>query len=230
MTENASKPIDLFENPHVGAALYFTDQAQFIWKARMQGGGFSIKTLAEPEVCAAFTQKGFDTGWLPRGIIRMGTGMHGRWYVYFEEPSWKTITIEEVGKLLVPLPAMLMISVSKQFYLAALKSVVPGRFDLIQATCEVPLPNVHARTGQICWGSNPMPSGDPRQAENAWKAFIESPFNRDLANKKSKQYPLNVIELLKTLDMEKDFPVDDLVKRSANVKEWVAKTIGEDLE
>ena len=223
-------PFDPFTSPHIISALYFTDQAQYIFREKKLSGSIHIKTLAEPVVSAAFARKGMDTGWMPRGIIRMGSDTLGTWYAWLKSPNYETITVEGKGDLLIPLPAMVMVCSNKKFYLAALKGDPGGLIDPRTKVYEPPLPNVHPNNGLICWGQNQPPSDEVTRAGQAWKAFVKSPFNRDLAQHKSKQYPLDVNELLQTLDLEKDYPLDDLVERQMTLQEWINRVTGRELK
>jgi hypothetical protein len=74
-----------------------------------------------------------------------------------------------------------------------------------------PMPNVYP-FGDICFGSNTPPVlNDPFAIVAAWKLFIESPFNADLASGKSRSYPDDVRLLLLGLDGRRTFPPAELV-------------------
>lgn len=222
-------PYDPFSSTHVEAALYFTDQGQYLFKSKEKGGSIS-KTLREPEVCAAFTRKGFDSGWLGNGIVRTGSNSAGKWYVYLAERTVTTIRFEDQKEYKIPIPATLLIAVNKTYRLFALKIETLDQFNPKETVFEAPFPNVSLESGAICWGENSVPAFDPVHAANAWQSFFASPFNGDLSNQKSKKYPNDVRMLLQRLNKKKNYPVEDLVGTHYNVDQMVKQLVGRDLE
>lgn len=220
---------DLFTNPHITGALYFTDQGHYIFKQKERNGQSSsvtCKTLREPEVCAAFTRKNTDSGWMQSGIVRIGISSLGPWYVYFSEPCCVRIHILDQREFLIPLPALLMIASPKEYSLYALNIEMWSQFKPKGNIYAAPFPNVRTG-GSICWGKNEQPKYSPDHANDVWKAFFESPFNADLTNGKSNKYPDDVRQMLSELDLKEMYPVDDLVK-IGTVEEAVNKVIGEE--
>ena len=221
---------DPFSSPHVDAALYFTDQGQYLFKAKQEGGCIS-KTLREPEVCAAFTRKGFDSGWLGNGIIRMGSNTHGKWYVYLAARTTVSVNFDNKEGCQIPLPVTLLIAVGTTYHLFALKvGKYPGAFFNEAEVFEAPFPNVHPRSGLICWGNNPVPKFDVVYPGTAWVSFFSTPFNADLAENKSKKFPKDVRTMLRSLENEAVYPVKDLVSTQMNVDQLIKKLVGRDLE
>ena len=219
---------DPFSSPHVGAALYFTDQGQYLFKSKEKGGCTS-KTLREPEVCAAFTRKGFDSGWLDSGILRTGNNPKGKWFVYLSTP--KNVVIDLTGNeyLYIPTPMMLMIGADKSHFLFAMNIFFVDQFKPDLPVFVAPFPNVR-HDGEICWGNNDQPKVEASKARDTLKQFFASPFNGDLANGKSKKYELDVRKMLEELDFGGDYPVDDLVHTQMNVNQLVKRLIGRELE
>jgi hypothetical protein len=85
-----------------------------------------------------------------------------------------------------------MLGLGSRFYLWALKS---RRFDPQTLGYHAPFPNLYT-DGRICWGVNTPPLAHHSTADAAWKLFFASPFNGDLAGRKSKAFPLDVRQQL----------------------------------
>ncbi len=214
----------LFTNEHILAALYFTDMGHYIFKRKTPQGGVTSKFLQEPAVAAAFSHKQMDSGWLPDGIVRVGTGKKGPWYVYAVGPRNVSITIKEPrarkkgsspkqGTVTIPIPTTVLVQMGKESFLFALKTPA---FDPKAQVYEAPFPNVHSN-GVICWGTNAKPKADPWKAKETWERFFQSPFNSDLANHKSKKHPDSVIPLLRSLDGKRKYPLSDLVEAHSSI-------------
>lgn len=199
---------DYFDNSHVQVAVYITDQGQYVVKAKDNRGAVTVKTVREPEVRAAFTRQGNDSGWLCPGIIRAGNNEQGKWYAYFHAACLVSISIQKMGKLLVPMPATMLVANSGGFRIFALAVDSPARA-MNAKLFQMPTPNVHG-SGSICWGKNDTPKVDPMTAEKVWELFFRSPFNADLVDGKSVKYPKDVRLMLQELDLKDKYPVKDL--------------------
>lgn len=220
---------DLLENKHILAALYFTDLGHYLFKSKQRDGSISIKSLDEPTVAAAFSHCGFDSGWMSEGIVRTGISIKGGWYVYFQAPRIETIQIEGRGKepaayVKVPVPATVMLQYGKESFLFCLGSM--QIFDPKAEAFHAPFANIY-EDGRICWGKNRPKTNGPKDGW-VWKLFFMSPFNQDLANRKSKKYPENINQMLKNLDGKKKYPIADLISFNKNIGTVIDRIIKEE--
>lgn len=200
---------DIFSNSHIKAAVYITDQGHYLFQCK-EGEGSSLKTLREADVRTAFSRKGTDSGWLQPGVIRAGFSTRGPWYVYYHEPMVRSISIIGIGKVMVPVPALLMVGQEKQIEIFAVKRLEfkdPGKTLLWHA----PFPNVYD-DGRICWGKNKIPAVDASKAEKIYDLFFTSPFNADLKGGKSIKYKEDVRLMLQEVDFKGEYPLKDLVR------------------
>lgn len=222
---------DLFGNPHVNAALYFTDQGQYLfkyknldsWRNNPTQGESVSKTLREPEVCAAFTRKTTDSGWLQNGIIRVGNNSNGSWYVFWSRPTKAMITFGDES-LVIPIPATVLISIRKEFFLYALAT---DTFNPQRAAFHAPFPNVHV-DGRICWGKNASPKAGGDHAQEAWNLFFQSPFNGDLVAGKSTKFPDDIRKGYPALAGKKEYPVKTLKPLGESIGKVIDHLIGRD--
>lgn len=222
--------IDLFDNEHITAALYFTDQGQYLfkykplnsWQNRAEPGKAISKTLREREVSAAFTRKGSDSGWLQSGVIRVGVNSKGPWYVFWMKPDWGRINLFDDEMIQLPIPTTVLVGIKKEYYIFALAE---DTFSPDFTVCNLPFPNVHP-DGRICWGKNAAPAVNAAEAATVWKLFFESGFNGDLVSRKSKKYPHDVRTRLKLLAGKKDYPVKDLVSDGQSIGWLINRIVG----
>ncbi len=220
---------DLFGNPHVTAALYFTDQGHYLfkykqldtWRNNPAEGESVSKTLREPEVCAAFTRKTTDSGWLQNGIIRVGNNSKGPWYVFWSKPTMAMITLEDEA-LVIPIPATVLVCARKEYYLFALAT---DTFSPQWSAFHAPFPNVHP-DGRICWGKNAAPKPGVSNAQEVWNLFFQSPFNGDLASGKSKKYTTDIREQYPLLVGKKEYPVKTLKPTGDAIGKEIDQLIG----
>jgi len=220
---------DLFVNPHITAALYFTDQGHFLFKYKQldtwrnnPAEGISVsKTLREPEVCAAFTRKTTDSGWLQNGIIRVGNNSKGAWYVFWSKPTMAMITLGDES-MVIPIPATVLVSARKEFYLFALAT---DTFSPQWNAFDAPFPNVHS-DGRICWGKNAAPKPGTDHALDAWNLFFQSPFNGDMVTGKSKKYTTDIRVQYPLLVGKKEYPVKTLKPTGDTIGKEIDQLIG----
>ncbi len=222
---------DLFGNPHITAALYFTDQGHYLfkykpldnWRNHATEGEVVSKTLREPEVCAAFTRKPTDSGWLQNGIIRVGNNSRGAWYVFWSKPTMANINFSDES-LVIPIPATVLVCARKEFYLFALAT---DTFSPQQSAFNAPFPNVH-QDGRICWGKNATPKPGTENAQEVWNLFFQAPFNADLAKGKSKKFPEDIRQQYPLLVGMKEYPVKTLVSMRDTVGKHIDLLIGKE--
>lgn len=180
---------------------------------RYQEGEATITKLISPEaVRFAFTHLSVDSGFLPPGVVRWGSGSEGDWLVKFIPPNRYLICCILADKPLrldIPLPGLIFMGKGSRYYLWAVKS---RHFDSLAEVFHVPLPNV-SPSGAICFGSNSVPNAASATLEQVWQLFLSSPFNGDSASGKSKAYPNDVRSHLITLQDagKKKYPLRDLI-------------------
>jgi hypothetical protein len=184
------------------AALFFVgSQYMFQWE---EDGAIHSKLLSPETVRSAFNTQLTDSGWLHRDVRRWGIGPRGDWAVMFVENKNHMLTIHS-KTVQVPLPPLVFLKVDIACYVWAVKKFAPTA-ELYHAL----LSNVHP-DGKVCFGNNKVGGLDIGQA---WQLFIESPFNSDLKQNKSRTNPDDVNAFLKSLTgktRKHDFPAGDLV-------------------
>lgn len=187
---------DLFQNDHIKAALYLTDLGHYLlkYKSDQASGAVAVKNLREAEVRAAFTGLNADTGWVHPGMVRVGNSATGPFFVFYQPRVLREIQFVDGLSMNFYMPATMLIGAKDEFYLFALAKT--NSFAKEEKLFHAPFPNVHS-DGKICWGSNEKPKVDPSKAYQIWNFFFESPFNGELADGKSKEFPKDVREQIK---------------------------------
>lgn len=213
---------EILENPPrsltaIKAELLFLD-GTYIFHSK---GGY--KYLSTATLRNAFSNIPIDSGWLEPGVMRCGSKPSGDWAVKFIAPQTHKLDCNELGTVTVPLPAMVFAGSLTTYWVWALKG---QEFASDAQLFHAPLPNVHTRNGEICWGSNQPPSCNPQSINAAWELFISSPFNSHLANDKSKRCPEDIRQQLGKLAVKKakKYPVSDLKPLPQN---WTADSLVE---
>ncbi|HAA30558.1 MAG TPA: hypothetical protein DCE56_26325 [Cyanobacteria bacterium UBA8553] len=170
------------------------------------------KFISSEAVRNAFSSLPVDSGFLPKGIVRIGSHKKGTWIVKFIPPSINNqITIENSPHnqvLSIPLPSLVLMGVHSQYYLWAIKS---KQFDLNALVYNAPFPNINPSTGLICFGSNPVPTAVAIAIETVWNLFLNSPFNGDSVSRKSRTYPQDIRQQLVAITGKKHYPLRELV-------------------
>lgn len=213
---------DLFNNPHVSAALYFIDQGHYLFKYKKDAGQVVSKNLREPEVLAAFTRSGTDSGWLQDGIMRAGNSSRGNWFVYAVEPTKVEIQIGQGEPITVPIPATVLVGIGHTFHLFALAA---RQFHIGAEVFAAPFPNVYP-DGRICWGQNAAPKADAGNARSVWELFFRAPFNGDLAQGKSTKFKDDIRKQYALLAGKKNYPVKTLVSLRVDISRQIEKLTG----
>ncbi len=191
------------------AALYFVDD-QLLFQT-VDGERVTSKLLSAATVRQAFSNAPIDTGWLPRGVSRWGTGSRGQWMVRWHEPApYKLQLAARKAAIVVPMPALVYFGIGNAYYLWAMKGVT---FNPALRLFHAPLANINS-SGLICFGQNAHPDVAKGGFEQTWQTFWQAPFNNDHANKKSKSEPENINPKLQELSRRKatTYPADDLVE------------------
>lgn len=206
----------LVEHAEYDLALLFT-QGQYLLYSRV-GQELRVKGLAPEVLRAAFVEEPVDSGWLPPGVVRWGSGPAGTFLVRFVPPGRQTLRlVSERGKtpllITVPLPGLVFAGVNASagggqatYYIWA---VAQDTFAPTARLYQAPFPNVYA-DGHICFGTNRAPEVAWHTLEEAWQLFIASPFNADMASGKSQQYSQDVRRQLCSLEEAQVYPVEDL--------------------
>lgn len=223
---------DLFSNSHITGALYFTDLGHYIfkykdmnsWQTSAEDKVTVTKSLREPEVAAAFSHKGSDSGYLNDGVIRVGNNSKGRWFVFIRKPFRCSFEIIGSGKVTMPAPLLVLVGAANQFSLFAL---AVKAFNPEAMAFYAPFPNVNS-TGWICWGtSNSAPKVDPGKADQVMDLFFKSPFNNDLSGGKSKAFGNDIKLKYPSIEGKDQYPVKDLVKMNRTIDRVIADLIDE---
>ena len=197
------------------------DQYLFHWT---DGIREHCKFLSPMAVRQAFIQEPVDSGWLPVGAIRWGTGSRGTWAVRYEPPSVRTLRLDVDGTkkpLRVPLPGLIFLGYDSAYYIWAVRGT---KFNPKAPLYRAPLPNV-SDPGIICFGANRHPSVSQGGIESAWRLFWSSPFNRHHADGKSHQSPEDITEVLIELARRRAprYPTLDLVRIDDTVSQAIER-------
>jgi hypothetical protein len=194
------------------AALLFT-RGQYILYYR-RGAELICKGLAAEHLRAAFIEEPVDSGWLPEGVVRCGSGPAGTFFVKFIPPGKHRLHLstENPAEPLIiapPLPALMFAGVNSTYYVWALQS---DHYDPSAPLFHAPFPNIYP-DGHVCFGSNRPPEISAQTLEEAWRLFIESPFNQDMAGGKSQEHSQDVRRqlLAQACAEASGYPVEDLV-------------------
>jgi PRTRC genetic system protein B len=193
------------------AALLFT-QGQYLFYFH-QGGVLQCKGVSAQTLRAAFVEEPVDSGWLPAGVMRWGSGPAGTFLVKFVLPALHTLHLSTQDPshprvITIPLPGLVFAGVHTTYYVWALREET---FVSSAPLFRAPLPNVSS-DGHICFGSNHAPAVSWQTIDVAWRLFLDSPFNADMVGGKSVTFAQDVRRQLLTLAEMKatTYPVDDL--------------------
>jgi PRTRC genetic system protein B len=201
--------------------LYFLD-GQYLFCYPTQGGDVS-KFVTARDLAAAFSRVEEDSGWLPAGVVRCGSSVRGRWFVY-SAPAQKVEILIGNEPLTVPIPRTVFLAVGEHHYLWALRT---KHFSPDATAYHAPFPNIYPN-GMICWGRNKPPAVEVNGARQAWEAFFKTPFNQDLATNKSRSHDSAVDMLLRNLAAEgrRTYPDGDLVEAGGSIGKLIDNVIG----
>jgi hypothetical protein len=216
---------DLISNPNVPAAIYFTNHGDYILKFKngLKDNEIVTKSLRAPEVAAAFTRETVDSGWIASGIMRVGSGHKGPWFVFFKPACKVKIQIGTAKRIEIPIPSTVLVGIDNEYRLFAVSG---KQFDAQAKVYRAPFPNVYGE-GRICWGKNTKPKVSMDWAMVAWNLFFEAPFNGDLAAGKSKinNYKDDIRKQLKSLAGLENYPMNDLVQYRSTLNELVKELV-----
>ena len=210
--------LDLLKMPkdgliRINAALFFLGSDEmfaFYWRDT-HNGQQHCKLLAADAVRAAFQPMPFDSGWMPPGTLRFGCDATGtRWLSIFIPPARCPLSIidNDLGTVPVevPLPGFIFTGCGRSYWIWAVKDAqITPETPLYHA----PLSNVGGN-GSICFGANRPPEADGATTQEAFRLFLDSPFNGHLANNKSRKHPGDIRYLLQDMARLQVFPYDDL--------------------
>ncbi len=194
---------------NLDAELLFIDRNYILHY--LEGDRHVYKSLTSDILRDAFANEPTDTKWLPQNVIRHGTNILGNWLVCFF-PSQRYHLYLDKKQLHLPLPSFVLMGIGNSYYLWAVKKT---KFESNSVLHHAPLPNVRT-DGRICWGNVYPPSVSLSNVESVWLKFINSRFNQDYTEGKSRKYN-NIIEHLRILDQRSKsssrcrYPVSDLV-------------------
>ena len=196
------------------AALFFLD-GQYLFTYDGDGAVHS-KFVSPAAVRQAFAGEPVDSGWLPEGVIRWGSGSRGTWMVRYHAPAVYRVIIEGERSFRVPMPPLIWFGQKTHYYIWAVKG---KSFDPKAQLYRAPLPNVNLN-GLICFGKNAHPDVAKGGFDKTWRTFWEAPFNGDHANTKSHAHKKDVREQLRAVakSKEKTYPSTDLVRMGHTVE------------
>ncbi len=201
----------LAAHAHYEAALLFT-RGQYVLYYH-SGEELICKGLSAQTLRAAFVEEPVDSGWLPQGVVRWGSGPAGTFIVKYIPPGKQQLhfsTQNPAEPLIIApvLPALVFAGVQSTYYVWALPTAsYSGQAPL----CHAPFPNVYP-DGHICFGSNRPPGISWQTVDEAWQLFVASSYNADMVQGKSQTFPDDVRrQLVAVASLEAShYPQDDL--------------------
>lgn len=195
-----------------GALLFVGEKADLYIMHTKERGPFFVDSET---VRAAFKQAASDSGILPPGVIRFGTGLSGeQWMVVHIPPARYTLSLvgfePTLVRINIPLPGFVFVGVMNRYHVWAVKEPVMREETVVY---HAPLPNVSPDTGGICWGGVSVPSVSNATIHQAFQLFMESLFNGHQIADRSHTYPQDVRLLLYELAQSKRraYPFEDLL-------------------
>lgn len=199
---------------------------QIVYRRQTSQGGEQYKFISLGAVAEAFRKAPIDSGWLGANVLRVGSGAHGDFAVYFQPAMRHKLQIERGTKLetlQVYLPSLVFFGIAQTFCIWAIKGNSP------ESTAQLfhaPLPNVFER-GLICWGENTPPRAGAATITQAWTLFITSPFNGHAASGKARNHHSDVRTLLRSLARSrKKFPLNELLPLHETLDERIGRMLG----
>ncbi|HMX30015.1 MAG TPA: hypothetical protein PKC13_30815 [Blastocatellia bacterium] len=200
------------------AALYFLE-GEYCFQSADESG-LMEKFISPASVRAAFAKESLDSGWLPPGVNRYGSGAKGDWMVRWHAPAVYAVRLADLKRpLLVPMPSLVWIGQRHNYFIFAAKE---GAFTPNATLYYAPLANVNS-SGLICFGRNPHPDVAQGGFDAAWWTFWEAPFNNDHSTGKSRVAPNGINQYLKKLSAEKAsaYPLEDLVSMNRTLNQVI---------
>jgi hypothetical protein len=184
--------------------LFKEDSVIFVLR---NGEETSIKQIDFPSLIATIKQTDFESDWYLSSKLRLLK-------IYQQEGEILTLSSIPPDTYLlkfkdyhlqVPLPGAIIIHHQGRLWIYAYQ----GELKFDSCLYHFPLPNINS-TGQVCWGSAEMKTASP---EKIWQSFINSEFNQDYDDGKSKAYPHNIVSQLQVISQSLNtiYPEQDLV-------------------
>jgi PRTRC genetic system protein B len=210
--------------PGVELSLHIFD-GQYMVQYRDRSGALVSKFVSAESVRQAVLDEHIDTGYLPYGVVRWGTGVGGAWAVRYEPPAKRRIYLDVTGAaseaITVPLPAFIFVGQGNRYSLFA---VTGAQFNPLSTLYRAPLPNV-ADDGDICFGKNSVPAVADGGMERAFDLFWAAPFNDHHMENRSKQHADDIRVQLRALAAggAAKYPARDLVKCDLTVDDFVRR-------
>jgi PRTRC genetic system protein B len=163
------------------------------------------------DVAAALSDQVLATGLLPENCLFYAKAAGAPRIAVYLPPQTRTLTVvvPEHAEITTPLPGLVFVGHRQRYEVYAVKS---GRPQAKARLFKAPFPNVYGG-GSICWGSVDVPNCTAGTIHEVAETFLTSHFNADLNNGKSDEYPANVTEMWRALQVDGAdiYPTDDLV-------------------
>ena len=165
-----------------------------------------IKQIDYPSLIKTIEQTNFQSDWYLSNfrLLKMSQ-LDGKIFTVSSLAADIYLLRFEDFQLKAPLPKAVVVHCQSQLWLYAYR----GKLALDSILYHFPLPNI-SDTGKVCWGNVSIRSDAP---EKTWQSFIESEFNLDYSNNKSKAYPRSVVAQLQAISQSLNtvYPEADLV-------------------
>ena len=165
----------------VEAELLFLEGG-YLLHHRAPNGGDRYKFLSPATLKMAFASESIDSGWLPSHVVRWGNGKRGEWVAAFFPADLHLLDLGQgFGENACVLPGTLFLGEGINYWAWAISGET---FAPDAPAFLMPLPNID-HSGKICWGEITPPPASPAAIEQAWKQFLNSPFNGDYSQGKA---------------------------------------------
>jgi hypothetical protein len=192
--------------------LFEENSSTFILK---EAGEVSIKQIDLPSLLKSIQQTDYQSDWYLSNLklLKICQQREKTLTISSLPPSIYELKIDD-DRLRLPLPGVIIVHCDRQLWLYAYK----GRdLSLSSPLYNYPLPNISS-TGQVCWGKVLPETNSP---EAIWSSYINSKFNQDYQDKKSKAFPHNIIKQLQTVSQSLNiaYPEQDLIASNQTLKD-----------
>lgn len=198
---------------------------QYMVQYRDGAGAIICKFVSAEAVRQAVLHENIDTGYMPAGVVRWGTGPKGTWAVRYEPPTRRKIYLDVPGaaseQLIVPFPAFVFIGWRGQYGVYAVSG---SRFNPGSTCLRAPLPNVDD-DGDICFGRNSVPFVEQDGMQRAFDLFWAAPFNDHHMQNKSREHAHDIRVRLRSLAAQgaRSYPMRDLIEHNCTVDDMVRR-------
>lgn len=188
-----------------------------------EAGEVSIKQIDLPSLLKSIQQTDYQSDWYLSNLklLKICRQREKTLTISSLPPSIYELKIDDY-QLRLPLPGVIIVHCDRNAWTESNRQLwvyaYKGRdLSLSSPLYHYPLPNINS-TGQVCWGKVLPETNSP---EAIWNSYINSKFNQDYRDKKSKAFPHNIIKQLQTVSqsLSTAYPEQDLIASNQTLKD-----------